>query len=932
MAWGPARSIGPSGGRSSELRRASANILPVKLELEAALESGVVAVTPNRRLARYLRSEFAASAQRKGRRAWPTPLAIPYSAWLESLWLDAIAHEALPDHRQLLTATQSRLLWQRVVARDAHLRTPLIDADGAALLAAEAWDLLHAWGAGGESWRGWPRPALSEDTAAFATWAEAYAARLAQTRSLDHALLADALARAAPRWLRGRRLEVLLVGFAELSPQQSRLADAMRAAGVRIESIDALPAAAGRAQRLTAQTPRDELAQALWWARELATRSANAFVGIAVADLAARRDEALALAEDILCPALQWPAREGEARPFNISLGQPLAETPLISAALDLIALGQGPLPTERAAVALRSPYLAAASTSWTRRALLEVGWLREGRRELALTDALRALDQHDAALADRWRHASAAQRLPASASPRIWTEAWRDWLEAIGWPGDRTLDSAEFQARRAWNELLLRFGELEAIEARLGKSEALALLRAMAAETMFQPETHGAPVQILGLLEAQELTFDALWVAGLGAERWPAPPEPNALLPIAWQREHHVPRSSPARELFFARSVTERFRRAAPNVVFSHAAGTEDYASAPSALIVSLPQLPRKALARAATTAGRIYEEHPALELLLDATAPPLASGTELGGGAGLFEKQSDCPFRAVAVHRLRAKVWPQSVEGVAPIEHGVLVHHALAALWEGISDQRQLLVLSDAELDSRIEAAVDTAMSSDAVSKLRWRSMPSLAIEVERLRLRALLRHWLVDHERTRTPFRVLEREARFSLELKGLRVKLRLDRVDALAGGGVAIIDYKTGRAVSPARWFDARPQAPQLGVYLLAWQAARAGDPVRAVAYAQLRRGELGVAGIAADERAWPALSKVSSLRDGALTDWPDIERRWADLLGALADEIVRGHAAVTPRDPRKICRSCGLQSLCRIGPAGLVADEDGDEDE
>jgi len=402
--------------------------------------------------------------------------------------------------------------------------------------------------------------------------------------------------------------------------------------------------------------------------------------------------------------------------------------------------------------------------------------------------------------------------------------------------------------------------------------------------------------------------------------------------LPIAWQREHGVPRCSPARELFFARAVTERFQRAAPNVVFSHAAGTEDYASAPSALIAGLPELSREALARVATTAGRIYEERTALELVLDATAPPLASGTELAGGAGLFEKQSDCPFRAVAVHRLHATAWPQLVEGVAPIEHGVLVHHALAALWEGISDQRQLLVLSDAELDSRIEAAVDAAMSSDAVSKLRWRSIPPLAVEVERLRLRALLRHWLVDHERTRTSFGVLEREARFSLELKGLRVKLRLDRVDALAGGGVAIIDYKTGRAVSPPRWFDARPQAPQLGVYLLAWQAAHAGDPVRAVAYAQLRRGELAVAGIAADERAWPALSKVSALRDGALTNWTDIERRWTDLLGALADEIVQGHAAVTPRDPTKICRSCGLQSLCRIGPEGLVADGEGDEGE
>jgi ATP-dependent helicase/nuclease subunit B len=904
----------------------------VKPELEAALENGVVAVTPNRRLARHLRSEFAVSAIRKGARAWPTPVAIPYSAWLESLWLDVIATGAIPDRERLLTPTQARHLWQQIVARDAQLRTPLIDAAEAAALAADAWGLLHAWGAGGESWRGWSRNTLSEDSAAFASWAEAYGARLAQTGSLDHAQLADALAQAAPRWLRGRRLDVLMVGFIELSPQQSRLSDAMRAAGARLESIDPLPAAAGQVLRATAPTPRDELAQALWWAREEALRRPDAFVGIALEDLTARLDEARSLAEDILCPALQWPGQEQEPRPFNISLGQQLNQVAMVSAALELLVLGQGPLPTERAAVALRSPYLVGASTMWTRRALLEARWLEEGRREIAISDAMRALDPLDPALAERWRHATAAYRLPASASPRIWTEAWRDWLEAIGWPGDRTLDSAEFQARRAWGELLLRFGELEAVEARLGKAEALPLLHSMAAETVFQPEGAQAPIQILGLLEAHGLAVDALWVAGLGAERWPPPPEPNALLPIEWQREHGVPRCSPARELFFARSLTERFRRAAPRVVFSHAAGADDYASAPSALIADLPELPREALARRATSAGRIYERRAPFELVLDATAPALAPGTELSGGAGLFEKQSDCPFRAVAVHRLHAKVWPRLVEGVSPIEHGSLVHDALAALWEGIADHDTLCALSDVELASRIEAAVTGAMTSSTVSKQRWRSMPPLAIDVERLRLVALLRHWLFDYERTRTPFRVLKREARFPLELEGLRVKLRLDRVDELAGGGVAIIDYKTGRAVSPRHWFDARPQAPQLGLYLLAWRAAHAADPVRAVVYAQLRRGEIEAAGIAADTRAWPALSEVSSLGDRTLADWQGIERRWSDLLGTLADEIVRGHAAVTPRDPKKICRTCGLQSLCRIGRAGLVEEDGGDEGE
>src|SRR5262249_35058242 len=155
-------------------------------------------------------------------------------------------------------------------------------------------------------------------------------------------------------------------------------------------------------------------------------------------------------------------------------------------------------------------------------------------------------------------------RRLPQNATPREWTEAWRDWLSALGWPGDRALDSAEYQAREAWDELLRDFGAIGAVETRLPRSGALSLLRSLAAEKLHQPESHEVSVQILGLLEAQGLTFDALWIAGLGAERWPPPPEPNALLPIEWQRERDLPRSSAARELRFARELTRRLRSAA--------------------------------------------------------------------------------------------------------------------------------------------------------------------------------------------------------------------------------------------------------------------------------------------------------------------------------------------------------------------------------
>src|SRR5262249_32707974 len=149
-------------------------------------------------------------------------------------------------------------------------------------------------------------------------------------------------------------------------------------------------------------------------------------------------------------------------------------------------------------------------------------------------------------------------------------------------------------------------------------------------------------------------------------------------------------------------------------------------------------------------------------------------------------------------------------------------------------------------------------------------------------------------------------------------------------ALDDGGVAIIDYKSGRIIPVARWFDPRPQAPQIALYAVAWRVARPHEHVRALAYAQVKRGELKLEGLAADDSAWPGLTRPAQLRNGDLADWRAVETRWHDSLAALAEEIGRGHAAVAPRGP-KTCERCGLYALCRIGTPAPGERDTGDDD-
>jgi len=891
--------------------------------LAAALTAGAVVVTPNRRLARRITVLYDTEQRGAGRTAWPAATVLPWAPWQQSLWLDALAAEAMPELPRLITPAQSTHLWGRIVAAELGHTSPLVDPRGVAALAAEAWTLVHAWGSGGPSWRGWAGGPPDDDSVQFARWADAYAAALARPAALDAAQLGDALIRAAPRVPAWHGLVVALAGFLETTPQQERLLAALAATGARITRLDTLTDAPAFASRATAETPREELTMALNWARAQATAAPGTAVGIAIEDLATRRAEVVALAEDLLCPALQWPGQESAPRPYNLSLGQALADVPLVATAMNLIAIAHAPLPAERAAALVRSPYLAGADAGWMGRASVESEWINDGRRELSLADAIGALGKVDRMLAERWRAARDPQRLPSVASPRSWIEAWRAWLTAAGWPGERPLSSAEYQARGAWEELLGQFASLAAVEVRLTRADAMAALRALAATKVFQPEVPAAPIQILGVLEAAGLAFDALWVTGLTAERWPPAPQPNPLLPLRWQRERNVPRSAAPRELAYAQALTAQFLRAAPVVVLSHARIADDHPRAASALIISLPAVAEAAIATRASTTRAAFAARPAREGCIDDRAPSLAPGSRAPGGAGLVEKQSDCPFRAVAAHRLGAEPWPEPIDGLSAMERGALVHQALAAFWRNVRDHTGLVALVPHALDAQIESAVAAAIASDALPAARWRKLPPIVVAGEPQRIARLVRAWLDPFDRERPPFTVRAVETPATLTLSGLTFRLRLDRIDELGDGGLAIIDYKTGRASAPGVWFDPRPQAPQLGLYSLALRMRDPSVAVRAVAYAQLKPGEMKLRGLAADATAWPALPQPSALKEAGFADWTAMETGWDQALRALTDEIAAGHAAVAPRDLAATCRRCGLQSLCRIG--ALVAD-------
>ena len=891
--------------------------------LAEALAAGASIVTPNNRLAREIATRFDAARRAEGKRAWIPAQAMPWTMWLDRLWLAALAAPTSAG-RVLVDASATRELWHTIIAAD---RRELLNPRGAARHAVDAWALFHGWRHAAETRPSEAMHGGDDDAQLFAAWAVRYRERLDALGGIDQAQLPDVLATcAASAWTQsiGR---VVLHGFIAFTPQQQRLIGALRATGVDIGEIPVVPRGASAGHRTACPTSSDELTQALGFARARLLADPNKRIAIVVADLHERRSEAIARAEELLCPEQLLSLVPDAARPYGVSLGEPLASVPVIACALDFIALSIGDVEAATASSAVRAPFLPDAAAQWTRRGQVERRWREEGRRHVTWADLLFALRPCDPILYQRFSPLAPPARAPRL--PRDWARTWSDWLAALGWPGDAPLTSAQWQARDAWSNALAKFASSGMITGAMTGAVALQTLRALLAETLWAPEAAPAPVQILGILEAAGLSFDCAWLAGFDAHRWPPSASPNPFLPLAWQHARGVTRAHPETALTHAQHLTMQLGALATEVIVSHAERVDDAPSAISPLFAHWPRLDPSALPGSLRLSDTTLPV--ALERTVDLTAPPLAAGASIRGGASLFQSQSDCPFQACARYRLRADAWAPCPEGLSAGERGIVLHAVLKAFWDDVQDHATLANLDVLALEIRIADAV--AQGKSKLPPARWRALPPAVASAEMHRLAATLRAWLDEGERVRPPFRVRGHEQAVDCDLEGVAVRVRVDRIDELDSGGLAIIDYKSGRVVKPARWFAPRPEGVQLALYAHGLDRI-GGAPVRALAYAQVKAGDIAVSGLAESDSVWPALEVAGGERSRLpLTGWDDARSKMRDGLVLLAREIRDGAARVAPRDGGT-CQYCGRKALCRIrvlddqanAPDGATPDE------
>jgi ATP-dependent helicase/nuclease subunit B len=836
---------------------------------------------------------------------WRSPDVLAAPAWLRRE-CERRAQAAPGKWPRLLSAAEEWWLW-RTATREASGNASFLSIEalaqalrGAAARASE-WGLSAADDAPGGEAR-----LLHETQRLFA----------ARCRELSAASVSGLLAELEPT---PAAQALLLRGFDVLPRQLARLA------GTAGGSADAAPGAqAPRPRVVRTANAEGQLDAIAAWCRARLSAQPDARLLVILPGSAAGRERLAALIGGALDAAAVVTAGAAPRSLVAIEGGEPLATLPLPAQALRGLEVLAG-AETEMSSLAhwLTSPYWAGPSAA--ARAALALTLRERGMASLDLRALLGALQLVPRDLKPAARDLEALLRRASgligegSAAPRRWSERFETALAALGWPGALPADSALQQTRLRWRELLEEFGELAASVGFLGRQAALGELRSLALHTAYRPADEDAPVTISPMLADPVVVYDGLWVGGLSADVLPMPVAPDPFLPLSAQLAARLPQASAAARRAQANGLVSAWARAAPELTLSVPALDEDLELLPSPCLAGqalLDEPPHSIwlpllLHREGCTEGRE-----------DVSGAPFTALGPLPAGTRALTLQNECAFRAYAELRLGARPAATAEPGVPMDQRGLLLHAALQLLWERLRDSAALAALAGPALAALVSECVAKAARALQVEvrgrRRRGRAVPDGQFDLFSVLSPALTRECaraaglilrLCELERTRAPFTVEAIEQLRELALAGARVRMRLDRVDAVAGGRI-VLDYKSGRPGSPD-WLGERPTHPQLLAYL-----AAVGADVVALATVNLTAREVRFTGVAATAELLPRVRAVPPVTGAAALDWAVQQRSWRALIERLIGAFLAGEARVDPLPGA--CDYCHLTDVCRIG--------------
>lgn len=859
--------------------------------------------------ARFLRDRWAAEQIAAGVTAWETPPILSLQAWMRQQW--GQLQQGGAELPLLLSPDQERVVWKQSLSTQLLAPQALLRQGDLVTHAVRANRLFHHWGEEGESFQSLLSDTHLEEVELFAAWQQRFEARCQRELWLEGARLA------------GHFRQLLLEGavtpptqfshyhYSSWSRAEQRLVEVLEAQG-SCGSAYQIPPLAAVPTALVAPDPVAELQWVAAAVGEQLQKAPNTRIGIVVPELKTRREQMDRCFRHQLLPQSDVEAIVEEQLPYRFSQGRALMEDPRIHHALQLLRLKQQKLPLLELSLLLRSPWLLLGA-EMEARSRIDLQLRAMGLLEVSLEQLLRLFQSGSEAtvlVAPRFQGALQALldlELSSRRSLLQWSESFTRALALFEWAENGEQSVVAFNAYNGWREGMDRFIALSDLLGGLSADEALSELRQVLSGVALEVGRSERPIEIMSLDEAYGIQFDALWVLSCEDTVWPRQQPLTPFLPQQWQRAR-VPGVDHVSAQQMSRTTFSLQKGAAAQVCFSCSESEAVGGEVMRGLTPLLGQLPLQHYRAAEEMAW--WQQPPLVLEQIEDQRVELEHGSTVRGGSTVLANQSQCPFRAYVRHRLQAVPIEHPQSGLDARERGTLLHLLLQRCWHELGkNAKQLQQMGDSQLRKMVEK-----IAAGTVARLRDerqdRFGPRFA-QNEWQRLAALtLRALELDRQREE-PFEVEEMEEKHNIELGGVRLSIKMDRVDRLSDGRRVLIDYKSGK-VNRADWQGERPVAPQLPLYTILL------SEVSAVLYSQIR----------ADEVLYRGEQESESVMAGAVAGgrspsvvcseaWLAQLQQWHGVVEALAVEFRTGVATVDPQQGANSCLYCGLQALCRL---------------
>ena len=295
-------------------------------------------------------------------------------------------------------------------------------------------------------------------------------------------------------------------------------------------------------------------------------------------------------------------------------------------------------------------------------------------------------------------------------------------------------------------------------------------------------------------MLETTGLNFNHLWVCGMSAEQFPSKSKLSAFIPRQVALSHGVPRCSQSQELEFAERTMASWINRTQTLHLSFTNTQNGAPVQPTALAAQDSEKERGHGQAQSTTEDdsppltfNLSQRHPFMQpgnikltSSQDAQGSAIPAGA-VSGGSSRLENHAKCAFMGFATHRLGLRSPIPARDFLNAMERGNALHWVMEHYFQRYPESS--LALSQ-------PVTVVEELCKQAIA--RYKHLPEPFIAAEQSRLTQLVTDWLAI-EAKRNPFRVVETEQRYTLELGELSFNLRIDRLDEV-DGAMVLIDYK------------------------------------------------------------------------------------------------------------------------------------------